>query len=87
MDASELFTEHLWVVVALIGLAAILTFAIFHWRKFDEGYEQGECADPEQVARDNPPDEWCKSHWANCVEPPKTTPTGVSMPNVGLPKV
>ena len=75
MNATELFTEHLWMIVCLIALAAGLTYAIFHWRKFDEGYEQGECADPERVARENPPDEWSKSHWVNCVEPPKITKT------------
>jgi hypothetical protein len=63
MSVSTLFTEHLWLVVCLIGLAAGLTYAIFHWAKFDEGYEQGEAVDPEKIAHDNPPDEWCKSHW------------------------
>lgn len=77
MNAIELFSEHLWIIASLIGLAAVLTFAIFHWRKFDEGYEQGECANPEQVARDNPPDEWCKSHWVNCVDPTQTTTTTI----------
>lgn len=63
---SEIFPENLWLIVSLIGLAIALTFAVFHFRKFDEGYEKGEAADPERVARDNPPDEWCKSHWVNC---------------------
>jgi hypothetical protein len=67
MPLAELFSEQLWFVVCLIGLAVGLTYAIFHWRKFDDGYEQGEAADPEKIAHDNPPDEWCKSHW---VEPP-----------------
>ena len=56
--------ENFWVIVCLIALAVILTFAVFHWKKFDDGYEKGEAADPERVARDNPPDEWSKSHWA-----------------------
>jgi hypothetical protein len=63
MDIPELFASHLWVVAGLIGLAVALTFAVFHWSKFEEGYEKGECADPERVARENPPDEWSKSHW------------------------
>lgn len=53
------------MVVCLIALALVLTFAVFHWRKFDEGYEKGEAKDPERVARENPPDDWSKSHWAN----------------------
>lgn len=65
MSASELFANHFWFVICLIGLAAVLTYAIFHWSKFDEGYEQGEPADPERIARDNPPDEWSRSHWTN----------------------
>ena len=47
----------------MIGLAVALTFVVFHWCKFEEGYEKGEAADPEAIARDNPPDEWSKSHW------------------------
>ncbi|HEU4604066.1 MAG TPA: hypothetical protein VFS24_18975 [Steroidobacteraceae bacterium] len=68
----ELLSTNLWTVLVLIGLAIGLTFAVFHWRKFEEGYEKGEAADPEEIARDNPPDEWCKKHWEKCVEaPPK----------------
>jgi hypothetical protein len=61
---SELFSNHLWFVICMIGLAIALTYVVFHWRKFDEGYEKGDAADPEQVRKDNPPDEWSKSHWA-----------------------
>ena len=57
--------DNLWMVVCLIALALVLTFAVFHWGKFDQGYEKGEAKDPERVARENPPDEWSKSHWAN----------------------
>jgi hypothetical protein len=71
MPLSEFFSEQFWLVVCLIGLAFGLTFAIFHWRKFDEGYEQGEAADPDKIAHDNPPDEWCKSHWVEPVAKPK----------------
>jgi hypothetical protein len=63
MDISGLFANHFWVLAGLIGLAVALTFAVFHWSKFEAGYEKGEAADPDRVARDNPPDEWCKSHW------------------------
>jgi len=72
MNMPDVFADHLMWVVLLLALAVGLTFVIFHWRKFDEeGYEKGDAADPERIARDNPPDEWCKSHWANC--PPETT--------------
>lgn len=64
MSPSTLFTDHLWLILCLIALAVALTFAVFHWRKFDEGYEKGEAADPQRVAKDNPPDDWAKSHWA-----------------------
>ncbi|MGH8175160.1 MAG: hypothetical protein ACREV5_02720 [Steroidobacter sp.] len=64
MSPNELFSDNLLLIVCLIGLAIGLTVAVFYWRKFDEGYEKGEAADPERVARDNPPDEWSKSHWA-----------------------
>jgi len=71
MSVPEVLADHLLWVVLLVALAVGLTFVVFHWRKFDEGYEKGDAADPERVARDNPPDDWCKSHWANC--PPETT--------------
>lgn len=57
--------DNLWMIVCLIALALVLTYAVFHWRKFDEGYEKGEAKDPERVARENPPDEWSKSHSAH----------------------
>ena len=60
---SELFSNHLWFVICMIGLAIALTYVVFHWRKFDEGYEKGDAVDPGQVRKDNPPDEWSKSHW------------------------
>lgn len=54
--------DSLWLVVCLIALALVLTYAVFHWRKFEQGYEKGEAKDPERVARENPPDEWSRSH-------------------------
>jgi hypothetical protein len=59
------YMDNLWLILSLIGLGMVLTFAVFHWRKFDEGYQKGEAADPERVARENPPDEWSRSHSAN----------------------
>lgn len=56
--------DNLWLIVCLIALALVLTYAVFHWSKFDRGYEKGEAADPERIARENPPDDWSRSHWA-----------------------
>jgi hypothetical protein len=70
MNVSELISNNLWTAIILIGVAIGLTFAVFHWRKFEEGYEKGEAADPDGIARDNPPDEWCKKHWEKCTEAP-----------------
>ena len=64
MNHSDLVADNIWLLLMLIGLAVALTFVVFHWRQFDEGYEKGDAADPERVREDNPPDEWCKSHWA-----------------------
>ncbi|HLS82691.1 MAG TPA: hypothetical protein VK025_14925 [Steroidobacter sp.] len=63
MPTSELFVDNLLMIICLIALAVALTFAVFHWRKFEDGYEKGDASDPEKVARDNPPDEWSRSHW------------------------
>ena len=63
MDIPEPFISHFWLIIGLIGLAVALTFAVFHWSKFEDGYEKGDAADPERIARDNPPDEWSRSHW------------------------
>ena len=69
----ELLSNNLWMALMLIGLACGLTFVIFHWSKFDRGYEKGDAAHPDDIARDNPPDEWCKKHWENCTEAPSAT--------------
>ena len=64
VDTSfELFANPFWTVIGLIGLAVILTIAVFYRHLFDEGFEKGDAADPDRVRRDNPPDEWSKSHW------------------------
>ena len=86
MSIPEVLSDHLMWVVLLLALAVGLTFIIFHWNKFDaEGYEKGDAADPERVALDNPPDEWCKSHWANCTsENPKATGASASPQDLHL---
>jgi hypothetical protein len=64
MDMPAVVADNFWLFLCLIGLALALTYVVFHWCKFEEGYEKGEAADPEGIARDNPPDEWSRSHWA-----------------------
>jgi predicted metalloprotease len=34
----------------------------FRKRWFDRGYRKGEAKDPAEVKRENPPDEWSRSH-------------------------
>ena len=52
MDFASEHANTLWFLLSLIGLGVALTFYVFHWRKFDEGYEKGEAADPSAVACD-----------------------------------
>ena len=56
------FSEYFVPLLFLIALALALTFFIFRKRKFDRGYRKGEAADPREVRRENPPDEWSRSH-------------------------
>ena len=56
------FIGHFWVVLALIALALVLTFVAFRRRWFERGPRKGEAKDPEQTRRENPPDEWSRSH-------------------------
>lgn len=58
----EFFSEYLVPVLFLIALALALTIYIFRRRKFDRGYHKGSAAHPRQVRRQNPPDEWSRSH-------------------------
>lgn len=56
------FGEYLGVILTLIALALGLTIFIFRHRWFDRGYRKGTPANAERVKRQNPPDEWSKSH-------------------------
>ncbi len=56
------FGEYLVPVLFLIALALVLTIFIFRKRLFDRGYRKGTAADPRAVRKDNPPDEWSRSH-------------------------
>lgn len=56
------FGEYLVPLLFLIALAVALTVYIFRRRKFDRGYRKGSAANPREVRRQNPPDEWSRSH-------------------------
>ena len=59
---QEFFGQYFVPVVVLIALAIALTVYIFRRRRFDRGYRKGTAADPGQVRRENPPDEWSRTH-------------------------
>lgn len=56
------FLGHFWVLLVLIAVALALTFAVFRRRWFERGPRKGEAKNPEQTRRENPPDEWSRSH-------------------------
>ena len=59
---QEFFGQYFIPVVVLIALAIGLTIYVFSRRRFDRGYRKGSAADPQQVRRENPPDEWSRTH-------------------------
>jgi len=59
---EEFFREYFVPVLLLISLAVALTVFVFRRRLFDRGYRKGTAAHPRQVRRENPPDEWSRSH-------------------------
>ncbi len=61
MTMQEFF-GHFGYVAALVVLAIALTIWVFRKRLFDRGYRKGQAADPQQVRRENPPDELGRSH-------------------------
>ena len=56
------FGEYLVPLLFLIALAVALTVYIFRRRKFDRGYRKGSAANPREVRRQNPRDDWSRSH-------------------------
>jgi hypothetical protein len=59
---QEFFSQYFGPVLLLIGLALALTIYVFRRRRFDRGYRKGTAANPGAVKRENPPDEWSRSH-------------------------
>jgi len=62
MPLQEFFGQYFVPVLVLIALAIALTFYVFRRRRFDRGYRKGTAADPRQVKRENPPDQWSRTH-------------------------
>jgi hypothetical protein len=57
----DFFAQYLVGVLGLIVLAIALTIFVFRKRLFERGYRKGNAANPEEVKRENPPDQWSKS--------------------------
>jgi hypothetical protein len=51
------FGQYFGAVLALVGLALVLTVVVFRKRWFERGYKKGEAANPGKVKRENPPDD------------------------------
>jgi hypothetical protein len=58
---SEFYSQFLVGGLVLIALALVLTFVVFRKRWFERGYRKGEAKNPQQVKRENPPDEMSRS--------------------------
>lgn len=59
---QEFFSQYFGPVLLLLAIAIALTVYLFRKRHFDRGYRKGTAANPEDVKRNNPPDQWSKSH-------------------------
>ena len=59
---QDFFSSYFVPVLVLIALAIGLTMYVFRRRRFDRGYRKGTAVDPRQVRRENPPDEWSRTH-------------------------
>jgi uncharacterized protein HemX len=60
-SVQAFFGQYLVPVLVLIALAIGLTVYVFRRRRFDRGYRKGTAADPRQVRRENPPDQWSRT--------------------------
>lgn len=59
---QEFFQQYFAAVLVLIALVIALTIFVFRKRLFERGPRKGVAADPQQVKRENRPDEWSRSH-------------------------
>ncbi len=59
---QEFFQQNLAWIIGLIALAIALTIYVFRKRKFERGYRKGVAANPQQVKKENRPDEWSRTH-------------------------
>ena len=59
---QEFFQQYLVAGLVLIALVVALTFFVFRKRKFERGPRKGVAANPQQVKRENRPDQWSRSH-------------------------
>jgi hypothetical protein len=57
---QQVFGQYFGPVLLLLALALVLTVYVFRRGLFDRGYRKGSAANPDQVRRENPPDEWSK---------------------------
>jgi hypothetical protein len=62
MSSVTEWVSHFWPVLVLIGIALALTVVVFRRRMFERGYRKGEAKNPDEVRRENPPDQWSRSH-------------------------
>ena len=58
------FGQYFGTILILLGLALVLTAFVFRKRLFERGAvpRKGKPADPAQIKRENPPDEWSRNH-------------------------
>ena len=59
---QEFFQQYFAAVLVLIALVIALTIFVFRKRLFERGPRKGIAANPQQVKRENQPDEWSRSH-------------------------
>jgi hypothetical protein len=59
---SAFYSQFLVGGLVFVALALVLTFIVFRKRRFERGPRKGEPKDPAEVKRENPPDEWSRSH-------------------------
>jgi hypothetical protein len=59
---SAFYGQFLVGGLVFVALALVLTYIVFRKRRFERGPREGEAKNPGQVKRENPPDEWSRSH-------------------------